>query len=211
MNTDEIDNRIKEMSVRSISSSDVVLRASSMPGGGNGLFARRRIPAGTILPYSTIVKLIDDPVIDEEDDTYFMTVTYLNDKKKFRTIGKLVADGNPRLKGLSSIPVCSRMASYVNESSTSPPNCIFVDNPGIDKDSVYKCLVSGKPMASTLLVIPHDIAQGEELFTLYGSDYNRGYKVWRDRRSIKSDLIIYSNDIAEYHMEELRGMFAVKI
>ena len=210
MDVQDIDPRIQEMTMRQIQSSDVILKPSSMPGGGNGLFARRMIPAGTVLPYSTIVKLVDDPDIESHEDTYFMTVTYLNNKNKFRTIGKLVADGNPRLSGLAGIKAVHRMAAYVNESSNCPPNCIFVDNPAIDRDSVYKSLARGTPMASTLLIVPHDIKQGKELFTLYGSDYQRGYKVWRDRRDAKNDMIIYANDIAEYHVEEIRDMFKVE-
>jgi len=206
---EDFDPSVKEMTIRQIQSSDVILKASSMPGGGNGLFARRDIPAGTILPYSTIVTLADDPEMDEKNDTYFMTVSYLNKKNKFRTIGKLVADGNPKLSGLSKMKAVHRMASYANESSSSPPNCIFVDNPAIDRDAVYTSLERGTPMVSTLLVVPYDLKKGTELFTLYGSDYQRGYKVWRDRRDIKNKMVIYCNEIAEYHVDELSEMFPV--
>jgi len=207
---EDFDQSVREMTIRQIQSSDVILKPSSMPGGGNGLFAKRGIPAGTILPYSTIVTIADDPEMDGTDDTYFMTVTYLNKKNKFRTIGKLVADGNPKLPGLSKMKAVHRMASYANESSNSPPNCIFVDNPAIDREAVYTSLERGTPMVSTLLIVPYDIKRGTELFTLYGSDYQRGYKVWRDRRDIKNKMIIYCNEIAEYHVDELSEMFTVE-
>jgi len=202
-----MDPSIEEISVRIVRSDEVVIKESSIPGAGNGIFAKKNIPAGTVIPYYTIVKIVDSPDFEKVIDTYFMTVTYMNSKGRYRTIGKLIADGNPDLPGIKVLRNAYRVSAFANESPIKPPNCIFVNNPAITKDKVYECLANNTPMVSTLLVVPRDIKRGEELFTLYGSDYDRSYKVWRDRGGQKDELIGLSHDIVEFHKDKVCSLF----
>jgi len=202
-----MDPCVREMSVQAVRTGDMEVRESAVPGAGNGLFAKRDLKAGTIIPYYTILKIVDSPDFEKELDIYFMTVTYRNDKGKYRTIGKLIADGNPEIPRIKGLKMVHRVSAFANESPTKPPNCIFVNNPAISRNTVYECLAMNIPMVSTLLVVPHDIKKGTELFTLYGSDYSRSYKVWRDRGGKKDELIGLSHDIVEYHTDQVCGLF----
>lgn len=193
--------------VRRVEPADISLKASSIPGAGNGVFAKRSLAAGTILPYYTIIQSVDSPDFDMMDDTYFMTASYMNASGKFRAINKVVANGDPSLEGLRRLRAVDRHASCINESSDNPPNCVFVNNPFITKNDIHDSLEKGYPTPITLVVVPYDIAKGSELFTMYGSDYSRGYKVWRDRKGIKDDLINVANDIVEFNGDAVNRMF----
>ncbi len=178
-----------------------------MPGAGKGVFAKKPLPAGTILPYYTMTQLVESPDFDLMDNTYFMTASYRNASGKFRAINKVVSNGDPSLTGLRRLRPVDRHAACINESSDSPPNCVFVNNPFITKNDIYDSLEKGTPLPMTLMVVPYDIAKGSELFTMYGSDYHREYKVWRDRKGIKDDLISLSHDIVEFHGDAVKEMF----
>jgi len=201
---------IQHLTVKEVRSSEVVVSESSIPGAGNGLFAKKDIQAGTIIPYYTILKIIESPDFDKILDTYFMTVAYKNSKGRYRTIGKIIADGNPELPRIKRLKTAYTVSAFANESPTKPPNCIFVNNPAISKEYVHECLAKRTPMVSTLLVVPYDVKRGTELCTLYGSDYARSYKVWRDRDGKKDEIIGLSHDIVEFHTDTICGLFQKK-
>lgn len=183
------------LTIRMVDKDDVALRNSEMVGAGKGVFCKRGIEAGTILPYYALLKKLEE--VDNDDDTYFMSVTYVNDKGKVRNIASMVADGNPILPSMKKLPRNLRAASYVNEASTSPPNCVFVNNVCLSKNEIVKAYKSATPIPITLLVVPHDLDQGDELLTMYGSDYERDYKVWRDRKGYKDSLVNLAHEIVE--------------
>lgn len=54
--------------LRLVEKSDFSTRDSSVPGAGKGIFAEKDIIGGTILPYNTIVKNLDE-TSDDDDDT----------------------------------------------------------------------------------------------------------------------------------------------
>ena len=115
------------ITVRLVDKDDIALRNSDIDGAGKGVFCKKEIEAGTILPYYAIVKKTSG-LDDDNDDTYFMSVTYVNEEDKTRNIQSMVADGNPTLPALKKLSRNFRAASYVNEASDSPPNCVFVNN-----------------------------------------------------------------------------------
>lgn len=203
------DSRIESIVVRRAETHDVSLKTSSIPGAGKGVFAKRSIPAGTILPYYAVTQLVDSPEYESIDNTYFMTASYRNAAGKFRAINSVVANGDPSLSRLRKLRAVDRYASCINESSNSPPNCVFVNNPFLTKADIYESLSKGYPVPVpvALVVVPYDIDKGSELFTMYGSDYHREYKVWRDRRGIKDDLVYVSNDIVETHEDSVGELF----
>ncbi|CAM9172509.1 unnamed protein product [Sphacelaria rigidula] len=199
------DDSEEELTTRLIDKEDVALRNSEMEGAGKGVFCKRDIEAGTILPYYAVVKKVSE-VKDEDDDTYFMSVTYVNDEDKTRNIQSMVADGNPTMPTLKKLPRQLRAASYVNEASKSPPNCVFVNNVCLSKEDIIKAYRAKKPLPITLLVIPHDVDKGDELLTMYGSDYERDYKVWRDRKGYRDAIVNLAHEIVEECSDEIGEM-----
>jgi len=91
--------------VQIIEKKQYIIKESGIPCAGYGLFAKRDISSGTILPYNTS---------EDEDPTYFMAIAYKENGKE-KTLRNFVTDGNPNLfkgskKNLSA-------AAYVNEAS----------------------------------------------------------------------------------------------
>ena len=162
--------------VHLIEKKEYTIKDSTIPCAGSGLFSKRDIPAGTILPYNTFVKKYSG-LSEDEDPTYFMAISYKENGKE-KTLRNFITDGNPNLfkgskKNLSA-------AAYVNEASLYPPNCVFVTNPIITKESVINSYKYKKMITSSLLVVPFELKKGEELFTMYGPSYDtREYKQWR--------------------------------
>ena len=117
--------------VQIIEKKQYIIKESGIPCAGYGLFAKRNIPPGTILPYNTFIKKYSD-LSEDEDPTYFMAIAY-NENGKEKTLRKFVTDGNPKLfkgskKNLSS-------AAYVNEASLYPPNCCLLYTSPSPRDS----------------------------------------------------------------------------
>lgn len=193
----------EDLTVRLVDKDDVALRNSEIKGAGKGVFCKRDIAAGTILPYYALVKKLQDVDDEGDDDTYFMSVTYVNDQNKVRNIASMVADGNPTLPAVKKLARNLRAASYVNEGSASPPNCVFVNNICLSKDDIVRAYKSKTPIPITLLVVPHDLDQGDELLTMYGSDYERDYKVWRDRKGYKEAIVNLAHEIVEECKDEI--------
>ena len=196
----------EDFTVRLIEKDDIALRDSRAKDAGKGVFCKRDISAGTILPYYALIKKLSD-VEEEEDDTFFMSVTYINDQDKTRNITSMIADGNPSLKSIMKLPRQSRAASFVNEASDVPPNCVFVNNLILTKNEIVQAYREKKPIPITFLVIPHDLEKGEELYTMYGSDYSRDYKVWRDRKGFKDAIINLAHEICEECKDDIRELF----
>jgi hypothetical protein len=194
--------------MRLIQKNEVEIKPSLQVGAGNGIFAKRRIEEGVVLPYFTLIKVLAETDENEEDDTYFMEVTYTNDKKKPRNISALIADGNPSIDALKKISPHLRAATLVNESTTSPPNCIFVNNSILSKKDILSAYTKSVPIPVTLLVTVTSIEKGEELYTLYGGDYAREYRVWRDRKGIKNSLVCKAYDIVEKSHDQLIDFFS---
>lgn len=204
--TDDIESEAyteeEGLTVRLVDKDEVALRNSEIEGAGKGVFCKRDIVAGTILPYYALVKKLSD-VTEEDDDTYYMSVTYVNDQNKVRNIASMVADGNPTLPAVKKLSRNLRAASYVNEGSTSPPNCVFVNNICLSKDDIVKAYREKKPIPITLLVVPYDLDQGDELLTMYGSEYERDYKVWRDRKGYKDTIVNLAHEMVEECREDI--------
>lgn len=194
----------EELTVRLVDKDDVALRNSEIKGAGKGVFCKKDFEAGTILPYYALVKRLEEA--EEDDDTYFMSVTYVNDKNKVRNIVGIVADGNPVIPAVKKLSRNLRAASYVNEGSTSPPNCVFVNNICLSKDDIVNAYRSKTPIPITLLVVPHDLERGDELLTMYGSDYERDYKVWRDRKGYKDSIVNLAHEIVEVCKDDISEM-----
>ena len=210
--TDDIESDSDSMSeeeedfvVRLVEKDDIALRDSLLNDAGKGVFCKKNIPAGTILPYYSVVKKLSE-VDEEEDDTYYMTVTYVNDKERTRNIISMVANGNPSLKSIKALPRQNRAAAYVNEASTHPPNCVFVNNLLLTKNDIVQAYREKTPIPMVFLVIPHDLDKGEELYTMYGRDYEREYTIWRDRKGYKDAIINLSHEIVEECRDDLKNL-----
>jgi len=114
---------------------------------------------------------------------------------------KFITDGNPKL--FKSTHLSS--SAFVNEASLHPPNCVFVTNPIITKESIIEAYTFKTKLVSSLLLVPFDLKKGTELFTMYGSGYNsRGYKQWRDRNGFRDNLIEESHRIVNENVDELK-------
>ena len=72
------------------------IKKSTLKGAGMGLFSKT-IRAGTIIPYNTIIKKYNE-IPEEEDDTYYMGVSYIDDNGVTKSIRGYIADGNPSQK-----------------------------------------------------------------------------------------------------------------
>lgn len=166
--------------LRLIEREDVMLRDSKIRGAGKGVFCRRDISPGTILPYYVELNKLSECAAGR-DERYFMSVTYSNEDDKEKKLSSIVGDGNPRLSSMKSLQREFRAAPFVNEASTHPPNCVYVRNPSIRKEDVISAYRQRKPLAITLLVVPYHVEKGEELFTMYGSEYGRDYPIWKDK------------------------------
>lgn len=180
-----------------IEDGDFCIKKSKIPGAGNGVFANKDILPGKILPYTSLILKSTD-IKDEHDDTYNMTITYMNNEGVQKTLRGFVCDGNPNLSCFKPKKdhVLEIMASHVNEASTSAPNCVFLTRNDVTKEYVKDCFKNGKKAVIAYLVVPEFIPKGTELFTVYGSAYNcRGYKVWRDRKGHMNSLINKAHDI----------------
>lgn len=186
----------EEITVCIVDKDDIALRNSEIDGAGKGVFCKRDIKAGTILPYYALVRKLST-VKEDEDDTFFMSVTYVNADDKTRNILSMIADGNPSLPSIKKLTRNLRAASYVNEASTSPPNCVFVNNICLSKDDIIKAYREKKAIPITLLVVPHDLDKGDELLTMYGTEYERDYKVWRDRKGYRDSIINLAHEFVE--------------
>ena len=206
--SDSMDDE-EDLTVRMVEKDDIALRDSLVEDAGKGVFCKKNISAGTILPYYALIKKMSD-VEEEEDDTYFMSVTYINDKDKTRNILSMVADGNPSIKAIKTLPRQDRAASFVNEASDSPPNCVFVNNLLLTKNEIVEAYREKKPIPITLLVIPHDLDKGEELYTMYGTDYERDYKIWRDRKGFREAIVNLAHEIVEECRDDLKELFSAK-
>jgi len=192
---------MEKLSFNIAGSRDIVKRESSIPGGGSGIFARCDLPAGTMLPYYSIVKSIHDE--SDDIDIYNMTVYCEGKSGKIRAIRDIIADGNPEQEKLKCLNKRCTFAAYINEASSSPPNCAIVNNPGITKSIAQESLKKCIPIAVSFIVVPFPVSKGEELFTMYGSDYQRGYSIWRDKRGLKDKLINASHDIVDTNAEHV--------
>ena len=188
-----------------VTKGDVSIKPSSVEGAGNGVFAKQDLPAGKILPYYAVVKKMSK--IDDDDDTYFMTITYTNENNKSRCLPGVVADGHPGQDEISSLPKWYRTASIVNEATTSAPNAIFIQNTNLTKDHIVECYKSKTPIVIALLVLPQDVTKGQELFTMYGSDYERDYEVYDVDTDESDDNINIAHDIVESNKENLGSCF----
>lgn len=193
--------------MRLVQEDDVEIKASSQTGAGRGIFAKRQLEEGVVFPYFALIKNLQDAEDNEDDDTYFMAVTYVNGKNKPRNITALIADGNPKTKSIKKIKPHFRTTTLVNESSNSPPNCIFVNNSILTKDDIVQAYREFRPVPITLMITARQIEEGEELYTLYGGEYERDYKLWRDRKGIKNALIDRAHDIVEASHSQLVDMF----
>lgn len=118
----------------------------------------------------------------------------------------MVADGNPTLPRIKCLPRLFRAASYVNEGSTTPPNCVFVNKLTLTKDIIVKAFRDKKPIPITLLVVPHDLEKGEEFFTMYGNDCERDYKVWRDRKGYREAIVNLAHEIVDECKEDIERL-----
>lgn len=170
---------------------DYVIKDSSVPNAGKGLFCKRDIPAGTMVPYNTIVKK-EVELSEDEDRIYHMTISYFeNNKEKY--MRKFVSDGHPKyFKGSKKkLSVGSR----VNEASLYPPNCIFVVNPFVTKEDFINAYKNTDIITSCFLLVPFGLKKGQELFTMYGPSYGREYKQWRDRNGYRDNLIDEAHEI----------------
>lgn len=196
----------EDVTVRLVDKDDVALRNSEIRGAGKGVFCKRDMPAGTILPYYAVVTKLTE-ISDDDDDTYYMSVTYVNDENKTRNIASMVADGNPMKPPVKKLQRNLRAAAYVNEASATPPNCVFVNNICLSKSDIVNAYREMKPIAITLLVVPYDLEQGDELLTMYGSEYDRDYQIWRDRKGFKDTIVNLAHDIVSGNREEIRDMF----
>lgn len=203
-NSDSVEEE-DDFMVRLVEKDDVALRDSLMDGAGKGVFCKRDILGGTILPYYALVKKLTE-IDEDEDDSYYMSVTYINDSEKVRNIVSMVADGNPKLPCIKKLSRQFRAASFVNEASSTPPNCVFVNNILLTKADIVNAYRDKKPIPITLLVIPHDLDKGEELYTMYGSDYERDYKIWRDRKGFREAIVNLAHEMVEECKEDLRSM-----
>ena len=190
--------------VQIIEKRQYIIKESGIPCAGSGLFAKKDISPGTILPYNTFVKKYSD-LSEDEDPTYFMAIAY-KENGKDKTLRNFVTDGNPKLfkgskKNLSA-------AAYVNEASLYPPNCVFVTNPLITKENVIETYKNKHILTSSFLVVPFEIKKGEELFTMYGPSYEtREYKQWRDKNGYKNRLIEESHLHVNSNVEEIKNLF----
>lgn len=182
--------------VRIVDKDDIALRTSSIEGAGKGVFCKRGIPARTILPFYALIKKLSH-VKDGTDHSYFMSVSYMNSNNEARCIQTLIADGNPTLSCTKKLPRSLRAASYVNESTKAAPNCVFVKNPCISKQDVINSHREKKPIPVTLLVVPRDLQEGEELLTMYGPDYKRTYNVWIDKKGYKDKIVDLAHEIVD--------------
>lgn len=191
-----------EVHVRLVTKEDICFKESRIENAGRGVFCKKNIKAGTILPYYAVVKKLAD--VGDESDSYFMTVKYVNEEDRSRSISSMIADGNPTLPTLKKLSRHLRAAAYVNEASTSPPNCVFVNNTCLSKQDIISAYRAGKSIPITLLVIPHDLDEGDELLTMYGSDYEREYKIWRDRKGYRDAIIDLAHDIVRTNAEDLK-------
>ena len=193
--------------MRLVQREDVAIKQSLQTGAGKGVFAKTRLQEGVVLPYFALLKNTKEAVDNQDDDTYFMAVTYVNDGKKPRNISSLIADGNPKLKAMKRLKPEFKATTLVNESSNSPPNCIFVNNSILSKNDIVQAYLKNKLIPITLLVTVRDIQAGEELYSLYGSDYERDYKVWKDRNGIRNALVNRAHDIVDESRDQLLNIF----
>jgi len=182
---------------------DYVIKKSSVPNAGKGIFCKRDIPAGTIITYNTIVKKCIE--LDEhENPTYHMTISYIENGKE-RSVRKFISDGNPKYFKGSQKHLAA--GAHVNEASQFPPNCIFVTNPFITKEQIYESYKTKNVLPSCFLVVPFELKKGQELFTMYGSCYNdRNYKQWRDRAGYRDRLIEEAHHIMNNNQTELEWL-----
>jgi len=116
-----------------IKNGDFIVKESSIGGGGRGLFAKRDIPAGKLLPYTGIIKKTKDTKEDDVD-IYYMSATYIDDDGNQKTCRGYISDANPEQDALIGDSM-SKMAAYVNEASDRPPNCEVIKFGGIGRDT----------------------------------------------------------------------------
>lgn len=175
---------------------DVSVRDSTIPRAGLGVICKRDLEAGTILPYYAVLAKRSE-MNPATDDAFLMSVVYTNKHGQKKNLNGVVADGNPTKSALRKLPRNFRAASYVNEASESPPNCVFVTNPAISKRDLAKAYQNEIPVPVTLLVVPRFISKGSELFTMYGDQYNRDYRLWRDKNGYNDELISLGHEIVQ--------------
>ena len=191
--------------IRPVKETEVELRPSSMVGAGTGLFAKKKIKAGTMMRYITVLYKTHE-IGDKQDETYFMSVSYVEDGISKSARG-IVGDGNPSMSPMCKMKKVDTVASYINEASIMPPNCIFVQNDNLTKADVKRCHKEHKPITIAYIIVPVDIEKGKELFTMYGSSYSRGYKTWRDRNGHKDNLVGISQEMVDGESKYIHDMF----
>ena len=191
--------------LRPVQENEIELRASSIPGAGTGLFAKKKLKAGTMLKYVAILYKVNE-IEENTDETYFMSVRYTeNDISKCarNTIG----NGDPSIPPMNGMKKVDTACSYINEASIMPPNCIFVANEHLTKADIKKYHKESKPVSIAYMIIPFDIEIGEELFTTYGSSYGREYKVWRDRHGYRGNLENVAQEMVDGKVKYIHDMF----
>ncbi|ACH46815.1 unknown [Feldmannia species virus] len=189
-------------SLHLIQREDVSTRESQIRGAGLGVFCKKPLEPGTILPMYAVVRKVSE--IDSTDDSsYYMSISYTNSRGDKRNLTNIVSDGNPNLPSLKKLPRNMRAASYVNEASRYPPNCIFISNPMLTKEDVTRAYRYKTPIVSALLVVPRFIGKGEELFTLYGKDFVRHYSPWSGKDEDTRELQDLAHEIVSSVEDEL--------
>lgn len=133
----------------------VELRPSNIEGAGSGVFARRALPAGFLLPYVGVIRINKDAEIEE--CAYRLALVEDTDS--------WVIDGDPGLLASLGIDETRSFATRVNESPAGfprlRPNCVL---------STYEA-PEWAHLTPAAIYTSRKIAPGEELFTSYGEDY----------------------------------------
>lgn len=190
---------------RPVSRGDVTVKKSSIPGAGKGVFCKRDVCAGTTIPYFGIAKKTGN--VTEGEDGYCMSVTYVNERGKVRALPGTVVDGDPEQEELAELPKRFRAASMVNEAAHSNPNAIFVPNCSLCKEDIVTAYNEKQPINIALLVVPRGLKEGEEVLTMYGSDYDRGYEVYDVDTEENNDDINEAHRIIESAKETIGECF----
>lgn len=151
-----------------------------------GLFAKRTLPTGTILPYPCIA----EPV-RTEDRKYNLAAEYCDMRTgKYTSIPTLELNGDPALFA-DRYDAAWTFAARINEPSKHAQNCHMIVNPALNKNSIWQSFMNETLIVAAFAVTSEPVQQGAELLTHYGDGYSRSYRVKpADNNCAKIDMCL---------------------
>lgn len=199
------------MMLSHLSFEDMMMTApSGYDHAGTGVFARRSLVPGILMPYTGIAKYVDSTISDHMvGSTYYRD----GDCRQRRCLKGVGLDGNPRDEAMLAVNPSYTFAAFVNEhlesDSTNKVNCILVVNPFVTADDMRTSLHQQLPIVGAFMLIIRPVTPGQELLTHYGSFFSSAGSYTRSDFKVDERTRDFLSDVLNKFKDDEKGLGVV--